>query len=234
MGHKESMSICVVRRSLWLGESNRRPARPWTGIIAKSLAFLIVGLVGAASSPAQAAWWPLPHAKPAASQAPDQSWLNDVPERPGSRQSKVAVFVFPGDDVYQPIRAAVVGALRHKGLNVTTTLRQVDSPAQYREMSSTLKVGVYVDGEVTGEGARQSAHIRVRSGVTGQHVAVANFTGPTTKIVGAITRTLWARVGAATAHACAGTAHSHRREREPLRLEAGSPLDDASMANRGT
>lgn len=216
---------------------NYRRARRLNGIVPSPLIYLIVlisGLLGAVSSPAQAAWWPLPHARPAAPQPPDQSWLNDIPERPGSHLSKVAVFVFPGDDVYQPVRAAVVRALRRKGLNVTTTLRQVDSPTQYREMSSTLKVAAYVDGEVTGEGARQSAHIRVRSGVTGQHVAVANFTGPTAKIVGAITRTLWARVGSATARACAGTAHSHRREREPLRIEAGSPLDDASIASPGT
>jgi len=210
---------------------NRRRLR---GIISTAVLCLIASLLSAVSSPAQAAWWPLPHAKRPVPQAPDQSWLNDVPERPGSHQSKIAVFVFPGDDVYQPVRAAVVHALRRKGLNVTTTLRQVDSPAQYREMSSTLKVAAYVDGEVLGEGARQSAHIRIRSGVTGQHVAVANFSGPTAKIVGAITRTLWARVGAATARACAGTAHSHRREREPLRIEAGSPLDDASIASPGT
>lgn len=228
------MPICVVRRELWRGAVNRGPARRRTGSVATSLICLTVSLVSVAvCSRAEAAWWPLPHAQlHAAPQAPDQSWLNDVPA--SSRQSKVAVFVFPGDDVYQPVRAAVVGALRHKGLNVTTTLRQVDSPAQYREMSSTLKVAVYVDGEMTGEGARQSAHIRIRSGVTGQHVALANFSGPTPKIVGAITRTLWSRVGSATARACAGTAHSHRREREPLRIEAGTPLDDASLASPGT
>lgn len=199
------------------------------------MGWLIAALVSVVAAPAaHAAWWPFAHLKPPAPQPPDQSWLNDVPERAGARQSKVAVFVFTGDDVYQPVRAAVVRTLRHKGLNVTTNLKPVDSPAQYREMSSTLKVAVYVDGDMTGEGAHQNAHIRIRSGVTGQHVAVANFSGPTPKIVGAINKGLWNRVGPATMRACTGAAHSHRHEREPLRIEAGSPLDDGVMANRGT
>jgi len=201
---------------------------------------LVVGLVVAVisiattSGAAQAAWWPLPYARRAAPMPPDQTWLNDVPPRSGASKPKVAVFVIQGDDVYQPVRAAVVQSLRRKGLDVTATLRPVDSPAQYREMSSTLKVAAYVDGEVTGEGAHHNAHIRVRSGVTGQSVAVANFSGPTPKIVGGITRSLWNKVGSATMRACSGTAHSHRREREPLRIEAGTPLDDASIASPGT
>jgi len=230
------MPIRVVeRRAPRTGVMNQGPVRLRAGLVARSITWLVIGLVWSVAAPAaHAAWWPFQHIKPPAPQPPDQSWLNDAPERPGTKQSKVAVFVFPGDDVYQPVRAAVVRTLRHKGLNVTTTLKPVDSPAQYREMSSTLKVAVYVDGDMTGEGARQNAHIRIRSGVTGQHVAVANFSGPTAKIVGAINKGLWNRVGPATVRACTGAAHSHRREREPLRIEAGSPLDDASIASPGT
>jgi len=158
--------------------------------------------------------------------------LKDVPERPGASKHKVAVFVIPGDDVYQPMRAAVVKALRKKGINVTATLQPVDSAVQYREMSTALKVGAYVDGEVTGEGAHQTLHLRVRSGATGQHVASVNLTGPTPKIVGAITRTLWNRVGSATIHACSSTSHAHPRDREPMRIEAGTPVDDVSIAAR--
>lgn len=199
------------------------------------LAGLILGLVWMAAPRSAAAWWPATYPQfRVVAQPHDQGWLNDVPERPGVHQSKVAVFVFSGDDVYQPMRAAVVRTLRHKGLNVTTTLKPVDSPAQYREMSTTLKVGVYVEGEVTGEGAGQTAHIRIRSGVTGQHVGLASFSGPTAKIVGAINKGLWNRVGPATMRACSGATHLRRHEREPLRIEAGSPLDDVSMATPGT
>jgi len=225
------MRTRVARRVLVMGLDRRRFVAP-----TRLMVGLVVALISiAASSAAQAAWWPLPHVAPrAAPLPPDQTWLNDVPQRAGVSKPKVAVFIIQGDDVYQPVREAVVRSLRRKGLDVTAALRPVDSPAQYREMSTTLKVAAYVDGEVTGEGAHHNAHIRIRSGVTGQHVAVANFSGPTPKIVGAISRSLWNRVGSATMRACSATAHSHRREREPLRIEAGTPLDDASIATPGT
>jgi len=197
---------------------------------------LVVALIaGMVSLRVEAAWGPPPYAEPhAAPSPPDQTWLKDPTERPGAVKRKVAVFVFQGDDVYQPMRAAAVRALRRRGLSVTATLQPVDSPAQYREMSSTLKVGAYVDGEVTGEGARQNLRIRVRSGVTGQYIASVTLSGPTPKVVGTITRTLWNRVGPAITRACAGAARSHRLEREPLRIEAGSALEEASIGPPGT
>jgi len=230
-GTDPAMPTCVAWRAPIIA-GDRRVRRPWTRLIVG----LVAGVaVAAASSSAHAAWWPFSYVAPRpARQPPDQSWLNDVPARSGAAKPKVAVFVLQGDDVYQPVRAAVVQALRRKGLDVTATLRPVDSPAQFREMSSTLKVAAYVDGEVTGEGARHSARIRIRSGATGQNVAVANFSGSTPKIVGAINRGLWNKVGPATMRACSATAHSHRREREPLRIEAGTALDDASSATPGT
>ena len=187
---------------------------------------LVGALVAAAAAPAQAAWG-VPHLlRPpqiARTAPPDQSWLTDVPEKPGAHsKGKVAVFVFNGDDVYQPVRAAVVRALREKGLTVTASLRPVDSAAQYREMSYALNLAVFIEGEMIGEGARQSALIRLRSGVTGQRIATAKFSGPTHEIVGAVGRTLWSRVGAATMRACSSASRPRRREREPLRIEAGS------------
>jgi hypothetical protein len=187
---------------------------------------IVVALAGAvlSATPAEAAWGvpcPLPQVRSA---PPDQSWLKDVPEKPGARsRGKVAVFVFKGDDVYEPVRAAVVRTLRKQGLNVTATLRSVDSPKQYREMSYTLKLGVFVDGEVSGEGASQTATIRFRSGVTGQYFATAKLSGATPEIVGNIARTLWSRVGSATIHACSSASKPRRREVEPTYIEAGTP-----------
>jgi hypothetical protein len=168
--------------------------------------------------------------------APDQTWLQDVPERTGARsKGRVAVFVIKGDDVYEPVRAAVVKTLRRKGFSVTASLQPVDSAAQYREMSSALNVAVFVDGDVSGEGVRQSARIRLRSGVTGQPIGSANFLGPTPKIVGDVGRTLWRRVGSATVRACSSAARPRRREREPMRIDAGAALDDQpSAASQGT
>jgi hypothetical protein len=198
---------------------------------------LVFGLVWlSAAAPAEAAW-ALPRPRPPVvvhSTAPDQSWMMDVPPRPGARsKGKVAVFVFKGDDVYEPVRAAVVRALRAKGLTVTASLRPVDSAAQFREMSYTLNLAVFVEGELSGEGARQSARIRLRSGVTGQHIASANFSGLTTKIVGDVGRSLWTRVGPAMTRACSSASRPRRQEREPMRIEAGSPMDH-SLSAEGT
>jgi hypothetical protein len=196
---------------------------------------MLVGVIlGSAPAPAQAGWVPyLWRPRPVRLAPPDQSWLTDVPERRGARsRGKVAVFVFKGDDVYQPVRAAVVRVLRRRGLNVTASLRPVDSVAQYREMSYALNLAVYVDGEVSGEGARQSALIRLRSGVSGQRIASARFSGLTPKIVGDVGRTLWTRVGPATMRACTSAAKPRQRVGEPLHIEAGSPLeDDAPVAS---
>lgn len=183
------------------------------------------------SWPIAAHAWGRARAQPrVAPQPPDQSWLQDVPEKSGVRsRGKVAVFVFRGDDVYQPVRAAVVRTLRKRGLNVTANLRPVDSAAQYREMSQALQLAVFIDGDLKGDGARQSAHIRLRSGISGQNIATATFSGPTQKIVGEVNRKLWNRVGSAITRSCATASKQRRLERAPLRIEAGSPEDDAPI-----
>jgi hypothetical protein len=225
--------MCRQSTPLWA------PARLSPGTKVWGVAVLVGVLLGSASGRADAAW-AMPHrratwgARPAT--PPDQSWLNDVPQKPGAHsRGKVAVFVFKGDDVYEPVRAEVVRVLRRRGLNVTAALRPVDSAAQYREMSYALKLAVFVEGEMTGEGPRQSALIRLRSGVTGQPIASAKFSGPTPKIVGAVEHSLWSRLGAATMRACSSASRPRRREREPIHIEAGTPMDNStSMASEGT
>jgi hypothetical protein len=178
------------------------------------------------ADPAKAAWGvpcllPQNHTAP-----PDQSWLKDVPEKSGaSMRGKVAVFAFKGDDVFEPVRAAVVRTLRKQRLNVTATLRPADSPAQYREMSYSSNLAVFIDGEVSGAGARQTVHIRLRSGVTGQYFISAKFSGSTQAIVKAIRGALWGRVGSAILRTCSSAAKPRRRESAPMYIEAGSPMD---------
>jgi len=204
-------------------------SRPSTGLAIGVRGILAATLVGAfaaaAPAPAEAAWGVPCALPPVRSAPPDQSWLQDPPEKSGARsRGKVAVFVFKGDDVYEPVRAAVVRMLRKQGLNVTATLRPVDSPKQYREMSYALKLAVFVEGEVSGEGASQAVTLRLRSGVTGQYFTTVRFAGPTPKIVGDIGRTLWTRVGSATIRACASASKPRQREVAPMYIEAGTPL----------
>ena len=140
-------------------------------------------------------------------------------------RGKVAVLVFKGDDYFEPLRAAVVRTLRKQQLNVTAALRPADSPLQYREMSYASKLGVFIDGEVSGQGSRQTVLIRLRSGVTGQYFASAKFSGSTSEIVGRIDGTLWSRVGSAILRACTSAAKPRRRGAEPTYIDAGSSLD---------
>jgi hypothetical protein len=190
------------------------------------VAALVAAILGWAPA-AQATWGIFFLPPPKVVRTPEeQAWLKDVPEKPGARsRGKVAVFVFKGDDVYQPVRAAVVQMLRRRGLNVTVTLRPIDTAAEYREVSYTLNLAVYVQGEISGEGARQSALIHVYSGVTGHRIASARFSGPTEKILGDLGHTLWTRLGPAIMRACSGASRPRRLERQPLHIEAGTPLE---------
>jgi hypothetical protein len=188
---------------------------------------LALASFGAMAGPAEAAWG-VPCLLPQAHSAPtDQSWLKDVPEKPGeSVRGKVAVFAFNGDDALEPVRAAVVRTLRKQRLNVTATLRPADSPAQYRAMSCSSDLAVFIDGEVTGDGGRRTAVIRLRSGVTGQYFTSAKFSGSMLAIVEAIGTALWNRVGSAVTRTCSSAARPRRHEAAPTYIEAGSPLDE--------
>jgi len=201
-------------------------SKPWV------VAALAVAVSGAMVESAEAAWGvpcPLPkvHSAP-----PDQSWLKDVPEKPDATAAgKVAVFTFKGDDVFEPFRGAVVRTLRKQRLSVTAALRPADNPAQYREMSCSSNLAVFIEGEVSGEGARQTVLIRLRSGVTGLHFTSAKFSGSREAIVESIGTALWGRVGSAILRTCSSAAKPRRRESTPTYIEAGSPLADTPIGS---
>lgn len=215
-------------------DSRRAPALRRRGMTVLSGALVLIAF-GATSGPAHAAWVvpflkPAPIAMPA---RPDVSWMDDVPEKPGTHaKGKIAVFAFKGDDVHEPVRAAVVKLLRSKGLNVTASLRPVDSAAQFREMSYTLNLGAFVEGEITGDGPHQTAVIHLRSGVSGKRIASTKLAGATPQMVGTVGHKVWPALGGAMIRSCSSAAHPRQRERAPLRIEAGEPLDDSVTADR--
>jgi len=212
---------------------SRQPTRSWSaarrspGAKGLGVAVLVGTILSFAAAPAEATWGIYPQPPKAARPTPpDQAWLLDVPERPGAQaKRKVAVFAFTGDDVYQPVRAAVVRTLRRRHLSVTASLKPVESAVEYREMSYALNLQIFVEGEVSGEGARQSALIRLYSGVTGRRIASVRFNGPTEKIVGDVGRTLWTRLGPIITRACSTVSHPRKLEREPLHIDAGTPIE---------
>jgi hypothetical protein len=142
---------------------------------------------------------------------------------------KVAMFTFTGDDA-ESIRRQVTHLLKSKGMRIMTSLRPVDSAEQYREMSVTLNLVAYVDGEVTVDGNDGSATIYVRNGATGMRTASATVAGERHQLAASLGKELWERLGPALSQACADAAKPRKGGREPMRINAGTPLTAADTA----
>jgi hypothetical protein len=140
-------------------------------------------------------------------------------------RGKVAVLAFEGDGA-NPLRARVVRLLRAKGLKVITTLRPVDTPEQYREMADTLVLVAFLDGESSEDGDQASVTVHVRSGVSGLRIASATLAGERRKLPATIDKELWPQLAPPLSRVCTDAAKPHKREREPMRIEAGTPLDN--------
>jgi len=140
-------------------------------------------------------------------------------------QGKFVVFTFAGEGGHR-VQQQVVSSLRAKGLKVITNLRPVDSAEQYREMAVTLNLVAYVDGEYVGEGDQASATVYVRSGVTGLRAASTTFAGERRTLVADVGKGLWDRLSPDLSRLCADAAKPRKAERAPLRIEAGTPLEN--------
>jgi hypothetical protein len=142
---------------------------------------------------------------------------------------KVAVLVFKGEGS-DPVRLQVVNVLRAKGLDVTTTLRPVDSAVQYRDMATALGLAAYVYGEVRDDGEQARVTVHIRSGVSGQRVKSARFSGSSRTLPNDINKDLWAQVGPTVGRVCADAATKPRRQSAPMRIEAGTPIENTPVA----
>ena len=166
------------------------------------VAMAIAPRVDAAGKHAAAHARSKPKSKPVAKECPAPKEETPIVVAGG----KVAMFAFTGDDA-EPIRRQMTHLLKSKGMKIMTSLRPVDSAEQYREMSVTLNLVAYIDGEVTIDGNDGSATIYVRNGATGKE--------------------LWERLGPALSQACADAAKPRKGGREPMRINAGTPLTAA-------
>jgi len=140
-------------------------------------------------------------------------------------QGKFVVFTFAGEGGHR-VQQQVINSLRAKGLKVITNLRPVDSPEQYREMSVTLNLVGYVDGEYAGEGDQASATVYVRSGVTGMRAVSTTFAGDRRTLPTEVGKGLWDRISPDLSKMCVEAAKPRKAERAPLRIEAGTPLEN--------
>jgi hypothetical protein len=141
---------------------------------------------------------------------------------------KVALFSFTGDDA-EAVRRQVMHLLRSKGMKIVTNLRPVDSAEQYREMAVTLNLVAYIDGEVMIEGNDGSATVFVRNGATGMRTASATFAADRHQLTAgpALGKELWDKLGPALGQACSDASKPRKGGREPMRINAGTPLTDA-------
>ena len=142
---------------------------------------------------------------------------------------KVAMFAFTGDEA-ELVRRQVTHLLKSKGMKIMTSLRPVDSAEQYREMSVTLNLVAYIDGEVTIDGNEGSATIYVRNGATGMRTASATVAGDRHQLAASLGKELWQRLGPALSEACADAAKPRKGGREPMRINAGTPLTATDTA----
>ena len=179
----------------------------------------------APSKPLLSSWAKAKHAKALApaNAPPPRSPARSKSAGP-SVSGKLAVFGFKGDGAAR-VQQAVVSTLRTRGLQVTTSLRPVDTAEQYREMAATLRLAAYIDGSVAPAGSRAEATVQVRSGITGRRIASIRFSGERSGLPADVADGLWPRVGAQLARLCAEAAKPHKRGRGALRINAGTPVE---------
>jgi hypothetical protein len=146
---------------------------------------------------------------------------------------KAAVFVFDGDET-EALRTGVVRLLKANGMRVRTDLRPNDTAVQFRDMAAALKLAIYVHGRVVNlPGGRSLVTIAIRSGVTGQNIASASFRGERRELPSMVEQGLWDKVKAPVGRTCV-LALKPRRHSAPMRIEAGTPIEDTPRSAEGS
>lgn len=158
----------------------------------------------------------------------DKDKDKDADEAPAPTPgAKLAVFPFAGDDG-DAVRQKVLHLLRAKGMKPNTTLRAMfDTPEQYRETAGALGLVGFVDGEVSVDAGEASATIFLRSGASGLRTWSATFSGDRRQMASDLAKTLWDQWSPALGRACADAAKPRPGAREPMRINAGTPLADS-------
>lgn len=147
---------------------------------------------------------------------------------------KAAVFVFQGDET-EPLRKQVVRLLQANGMRVQTDLRPNDTAEQFRDMAAALNLAIYVHGRVKdAPNGRSLVTITIRSGVTGRTVATASFAGQRRELSAMLEDDLWQKVRTPLGRACVDAQSKPRRHNAPMRIEAGTPIEDAPRRADGT
>jgi hypothetical protein len=142
-------------------------------------------------------------------------------------QGKVVLLPILYDDDHG-FTSQVERLLRAHGLDIATDVRGVDTAEQFRELATHLGIAAFVLGNLRErEGdAISRITIEVRSGYTGKKLTTVSFRETKLHLRAEMEDKLWTKVGPAIARACADASKPRKRDRDPMMIEAGTPLAD--------
>lgn len=142
--------------------------------------------------------------------------------------SRIALLDFRGDDVDR-IRGQVIKVLKSKVREVSTNLKSPDTAEQYRDMGAALNLALYINGHIKDTGKDMSVlTIELRSGVNGRKLATVRFTGSRRKLYADAEDELWKKIEKPFGRACLEATKAVRHHNAPMRIEAGTPIEDSS------
>lgn len=142
--------------------------------------------------------------------------------------SKIALLEFRGDNTEQ-IRTQVIKVLKTKVREVSTNLRPADTTEQYRDMGAALDLALYVHGQIKDTGKDMAVlTIDLRSGVSGRKLTSIKFTGSRSKLYADTVDELWTKLEKPFGRACLEATKAVRHHNAPMRIEAGTPIEDSS------
>jgi NADPH:quinone reductase-like Zn-dependent oxidoreductase len=147
--------------------------------------------------------------------------------RPSARPDGKVVLLPIRDDDDKSFTTQVERLLRARGVEVVTDVRGVDTPEQFRELATHLGIAAFVDGNLKEkEGAAISkVTIQVRSGWTGRKLTAVTFRETKPHLRAEVEDKLWPKIAPAISRACLDANKPRKRDRAPMMIEAGIPLN---------
>jgi hypothetical protein len=223
-----SSQLVSLRRAARVAQAESEPSA-CCGRLSRVLLSLVVSGALALPSPVSAAARRSHGKSQAASRSSRAGAERGIAEAMSA--SKIAVLEFRGDGTDE-IRAQVIKVLRPKVRELSTNLRSPDTVVQYRDMGAALDLALYIHGHLKDVGKDQSTlTIDLRSGVSGQKITSVKLTGSRRKLYADTEDELWSRIEKPFGRACLEASKAVRHHSAPMRIEAGSPVEDVHRSS---
>ena len=99
-------------------------------------------------------------------------------------------------------------------------------------MGAALNLALYVHGQIRDVSKDTSIlTIDLRSGVSGRKLTSVRFTGSRRKLYADAEDELWNKIEKPFGRACLEAARAVRHHNAPMRIEAGSPIEDSARSS---